>query len=202
MKIKMIIIVVLLSIFLVACQGNPMIDNTIESQNASDFNQDVLEQINYQDYDYKFSSDLLTTIENANDSDMISVYVFKKNINSDDFRTRLLELGIDEDIYNDEQRFLAYVISLYGNDLEKIAEERLRYRTLRLQVIKEITVGTNQDFINKYELSEDQIIYNGFYTTTLIIEIPMHMLSLIASDDNVLNLSLYIEDIITNEGIE
>lgn len=200
-------LVVFLVFLLTSCQSissnnNP--SNQIEiNDSLSDYhdqNIDItIEKEVNQDYSAKMSPELLSTIDDLNDDEVVSVYVFLEQINYDEVSTRLLILGIDESIYRDEVLFLEYIHQLYGNDTKIIAAERERYRTLRLQVIKQITLEANQDFIDSFDIDVNQIIYSSSYTTTLIIRVTVSTLKLIALNDNVIELSLYIETIPTNE---
>jgi len=88
---------------------------------------------------------------------------------------------------------LDYIYERYGNDLEQVVFERDRYKTLRLETIKELTLKANQDFIEKYSIEESQIVYLSSYTTTLIITVPVYQLNLIIHDNNVVEVAPYIE---------
>jgi hypothetical protein len=207
LKLLKLSLFVFLVFLLTSCQSissnnNP--SNQIEiNDSLSDYhdqNIDItIEKEVNQDYSAKMSPELLSTIDDLNDDEVVSVYVFLEQINYDEVSTRLLTLGIDESIYRDEVLFLEYIRQLYGNDAEIIAAERERYRTLRLQVIKQITLEANQVFIDSFDIDVNQIIYSSSYTTTLIIRVTVSTLKLITLNDNVIELSLYIETIPTNE---
>jgi hypothetical protein len=200
LKTLKLFLLVFLLLFLASCQANSTNDNLTNPIITDGYINDSINQ-NYAsslekeelDFTKKMSDDLISTINGLNDDDIVSVYVFLEQVNYDEVSIRLLTLGIDESIYRDEKQFLKYVYQLYGLDNEKIATERERYRTLRLQVIKQITLEANQDFVDLYDIDVNQIIYSSSYTTTLIISVTVSTLKLIASDDSVVELSLYTE---------
>lgn len=200
MKTLKLFLLVFLLLFLASCQANSTNDNLTNPIITDGYINDSINQ-NYAsslekeelDFTKKMADDLISTINGLNDDDIVSVYVFLEQVNYDEVSIRLLTLGIDESIYRDEKQFLEYVYQLYGLDNEKIATERERYRTLRLQVIKQITLEANQDFVDLYDIDVNQIIYSSSYTTTLIISVTVSTLKLIASDDSVVELSLYTE---------
>jgi len=200
LKTLKLFLLVFLLLFLASCQANSTNDNLTNPIITDGYINDSINQ-NYAsslekeelDFTKKMSDDLISTINGLNDDDIVSVYVFLEQVNYDEVSIRLLTLGIDESIYRDEKQFLEYVYQLYGLDNEKIATERERYRTLRLQVIKQITLEANQDFVDLYDIDVNQIIYSSSYTTTLIISVTVSTLKLIASDDSVVELSLYTE---------
>jgi hypothetical protein len=200
LKTLKLFLLVFLLLFLASCQANSTNDNLTNPIITDGYINDSINQ-NYAsslekeelDFTKKMADDLISTINGLNDDDIVSVYVFLEQVNYDEVSIRLLTLGIDESIYRDEKQFLEYVYQLYGLDNEKIATERERYRTLRLQVIKQITLEANQDFVDLYDIDVNQIIYSSSYTTTLIISVTVSTLKLIASDDSVVELSLYTE---------
>jgi hypothetical protein len=200
LKTLKLFLLVFLLLFLASCQANSTNDNLTNPIITDGYINDSINQ-NYAsslekeelDFTKKMADDLISTINGLNDDDIVSVYVFLEQVNYDEVSIRLLTLGIDESIYRDEKQFLKYVYQLYGLDNEKIATERERYRTLRLQVIKQITLEANQDFVDLYDIDVNQIIYSSSYTTTLIISVTVSTLKLIASDDSVVELSLYTE---------
>jgi hypothetical protein len=200
LKTLKLFLLVFLLLFLASCQANSTNDNLTNPIITDGYINDSINQ-NYAsslekeelDFTKKMSDDLISTINDLNDDDIVSFYVFLEQVNYDEVSIRLLTLGIDESIYRDEKQFLEYVYQLYGLDNEKIATERERYRTLRLQVIKQITLEANQDFVDLYDIDVNQIIYSSSYTTTLIISVTVSTLKLIASDDSVVELSLYTE---------
>lgn len=200
MKTIKLFLLVFLLLFLASCQANSTNDNLtnpiITNGHINDsLNQNYASTLEKKELDFtkKMSNDLISTINGLDDDDIVSVYVFLEQVNYDEVSTRLLTLGIDESIYRDEERFLEYIYQLYGTDYEKIAAERERYRSLRLQVIKQITLESNQDFADLYDIDANQIIYSSSYTTTLIIRVTVSTLKLIGLDDSVVELSLYTE---------
>lgn len=200
LKTLKLFLLVFLLLFLASCQANSTNDNLtnpiITDGHINDsLNQNYASTLEKKELDFtkKMSNDLILTINGLNDDDIVSVYVFLEQVNYDEVSTRLLTLGIDETIYRDEERFLEYIYQLYGTDNEKIATERERYRSLRLQVIKQITLEANQDFVDLYDIDVNQIIYSSSYTTTLIIKVTVSTLKLIGLDDIVVELSLYTE---------
>ena len=199
-KIKIAFIIILV-IFLTSCQTNQNtknIENLDEIQGiihdaANQTQQEPLEINEIQDDVEKMSPDLVTLINDLDDQDVISIFIFMKQIEPDEISELLLTYGIDESIYRDEEKFLDYIYKQYGNDLEQVVFERDRYKTLRLKAIKELTLRANQDFIEKYGIEESQIVYLSSYTTTLIITVPVYQLNLIVQDSHVVEVAPYIE---------
>ncbi|MDP3130594.1 MAG: hypothetical protein Q8N15_04580 [Bacillota bacterium] len=148
----------------------------------------------------KMSAELAAELSESDENDLLTYFVFLGEINFDELAFGLLLYDIVEDIYNDETRFLAHMANLYGNDTAKIELERDRYARLRLQVIAAITKNDIDAFCADNGIDASQIVYQGKYTMTLILETDAATLRQIAADARAESLDLYQEDIQITEG--
>lgn len=112
----------------------------------------------------------------------------------------------------DEQPMYFYMVSLRQIETDDISrllfdygfsgspmKNQQEYRALRLKAIKELTLIINKEFINKYALKQNQIIYLGSYTTTLIIDVSQETLNKIINDPLVNHVSIYYPEICVNQ---
>jgi len=149
----------------------------------------------------KAGRELYQKIESLDNNEKIDIYIWKTSISQEEYKEELLRLGFDEDIYGNEDLFQTEIVSKLQeiNKNNRIREIRKEYKIARLQAIKNVTVETNTQFLKDYNIEMDNVIYFSNYTSTLIIRIIKSNLLDIISDERILGISLYEEDIQKNE---
>jgi hypothetical protein len=149
----------------------------------------------------KAGRELYQKIESLDNNEKIDIYIWKTSISQEEYKEELLRLGFDEDIYGNEDLFQTEIVSKLQeiNKNNRIREIRKEYKIARLQAIKNVTVETNTQFLKDYNIEMDNVIHFSNYTSTLIIRIIKSNLLDIISDERILGISLYEEDIQKNE---
>ncbi|MCB6414838.1 S-layer homology domain-containing protein [Faecalimonas umbilicata] len=123
----------------------------------------------------KISQELLTVMDGAEDDELIPVWLWKESISDERIVQMLLEEeGIDS--------------ADYEQNPEKYAEERK-------EIVRREYSALNDSFVETYVGKDRKVIYNSRYTSTLVVEATKAEIEAYASLDDVLEISLYEEEI-------